>query len=174
MRLTTPPPDLPNSAVGTEVMTRNSWIESTVGMASNVMPEPTSVLLTPSTRKLIELRRVPLMEKFTTFVNPMPISEEPSLLTPGTRLSNDMKLRLLSGNSTTRRFSTTSPTVGLTWIKGASAVTVTDSVTAPVSSGTLIVLRSPTLSSMLLLRYSLNPSARIDKSYIPGCICVMV
>src|SRR5829696_1523349 len=168
MRLTTPPPDLPNSAVGTEVITRNSWIESTVGMDSKVMPEPTSVLLTPSTRKLIELRRVPLIEKSTTFVNPILISEVPLPVTPGTSVSNCMKLRLLSGSSTTLRFSTTSPTVALVWIKGASAVTVTDSVTAPVSSGTLIVFRSLTLISKLLLRYSLNPAALTDMSYVPG------
>jgi hypothetical protein len=96
-----------------DVITRNSWIESTVGIDNKVIPDPTSVLLTPSTRKLIELRRVPLIEKSTTFAKPMPISEVPLLVTPGTSVSNAMKLRLLSGSSTTRRFSTTSPTVGV-------------------------------------------------------------
>src|SRR5215213_11215460 len=143
-------------------------------MDSKVMPEPTSVLLTPSTKKLIELRRVPLMEKSTTLVNPIPISEAPLLVTPGTSVSNCIKFRLLSGSSTTLRFSTTSPTVEEVWINGASAVTVTDSVTAPVSSGTLIVLRSLTLISKLLLKYSLNPAALTDMSYVPGWTCVRV
>jgi hypothetical protein len=112
------------------------------------MLEPGSVLVTPSTRKLIALRRVPLMLKSTTFVSPMPISEEPELLTPGMSVKSCMKLRLLSGISTTRRFSTTSPTVGVVWMSGASLVTVIDSLTAPASSVTLSVLRSLTFSSM--------------------------
>ena len=55
-------------------MILNSWIDSSVGVASSVMFEPTSTFETPSTSQLTALRRPPLIERLTTLVSPMPTS----------------------------------------------------------------------------------------------------
>src|SRR6266511_4263855 len=99
--LTTPPPLRGHSAAKLLVMILNSWIDSSVGVDSSVMFEPTSTLETPSTIQLTALRRPPLIEMLIVDVRPTPTSSDKSLDTPGTSVASCTKLRLLSGSSCT-------------------------------------------------------------------------
>ncbi len=112
-------------------MILNSSIDSSVGVESRVMFEPTSTLLTPSTSQLTALRRPPLTEMLTVLASPTPTSSLRSLDTPGVSVASCTKLRLLSGSSCTCVAPIRFCTAGVGWTNCVAAETCTDSVTPP-------------------------------------------
>ena len=126
----------------------NSSMDSSVGVESSVMFEPTSTFEAPSTSQLTALRRWPAIEMLTLAVRPTPTSSGSELLTPGTSVASCTKLRLLSGSSWTCVEPISVCTAGIGWIIWAAASTFTVSVTPPSFIAMSSRTRSATWSSM--------------------------
>ena len=148
-------------------MILNSSMDSSVGVLSRVMLEPTSTLLAPSTNQLMALRRAPLMDRLTVLVSPSPTSSVSELLTPGTRVASWTKLRLLRGNSWTWVEPIRFCTAGLGWMSWEEAVTSTASVMPCTPSTAPTSRRSLTCRLMFLATWVLNPASEKLISYSP-------
>ena len=138
-------------------MILNSWIDSSVGVESSVMFDPTSTFDTPSTRKFTALRRPPATEMLTVLVRPMPTSSDRSLDTPGTSVASCTKLRLLSGSSWTCVGPIRFCTAGDGCTNCEAALTSTVSLTSLTPSWPLTSRRSLTWSWMPLTVRVWNP-----------------
>jgi hypothetical protein len=148
-------------------MILNSWIDSSVGVESSVMFEPTSTFDTPSTSQLSALRRAPFTERLTVLVRPTPTSSLRSLDTPGASVASCKKLRLLSGSSCTCAAPTRLWTAAVFWTNCAPAVTSMVSATPPTPSLPLISSRSLTDSWMPFTMSGWIPLSENVISYEP-------
>ena len=136
--LTIPPAPCPNSAWSLCVWTLNSWMASMIGGVAYVLTiEPW--LITPSVRKKLLRLLWPFMAGYAN--SPIAALPKPPRFcavlmgdAPGVSVSNWVKLRPLSGRSTTWFSFITEPSSAVElWTSAPTASTVTVSATAPIS-----------------------------------------
>ena len=148
-------------------MILNSSIDSSVGVDSSVMFEPTSTLLTPSTIQFTALRRPPFTEMLTTLASPTPTSSGKSLDTPGASVASCTKLRLLSGSSCTCVAPIRLCRAAVACTNCEAAVTCTVSATPLTPSVPLIDSRSLTERRMPATDCVWKPASVKRTSYSP-------
>ena len=136
----------------------NSSIDSSVGVESSVMFEPTSTFEAPSTSQFTALRRAPAIEIETLLVRPIPTSSGSDELTPGTSVASCTKLRLLSGSDCTCTGRISHCTAGVA-CTSPEAVDTSTLVSSPRTfSRALIVMRS----------FTCTPTPRATCGWNPG------